>query len=159
MFKSQIKIMILSVALGSMAMAADNPFTGKWKIDAPKSSWSDGKFPKNMSLEINMSFKGDELTYHSINDTNKEKQPSLVDYTAKMDWKPFDLAGTTGRYNKVAVRMLGKNEIEVLELKDEDVIVGAIYELLPGGKRFVRRGIAKGVDGKSHEYEEFFDKR
>jgi hypothetical protein len=30
---------------------------------------------------------------------------------------------------------------------------------LPGGKRFVRRGIAKGADGKSYEYEEFFDKQ
>jgi hypothetical protein len=159
LFKLQSKIAILCLALGSLAMAADNPFTGKWKIDAPKSNWSDGKFPKNMSLEIDMTFKGDELTYHSVNDTNKEKKPSLVDYTAKMDWKPFDLAGSSGRYNKVAVRMLGKSEMEVLELKDADVVVGAIYELLPGGKRFVRRGIAKGVDGSSHEYEEFFDKQ
>jgi len=148
----------LFVASG-FASAADNPFTGKWKIDAPKSDWSDGKFPKNMSLEINMTFKGDEVTYHSINDTNKEKQPSLVDYTAKMDWKPYALAGSTARYNKVAVRILGKNQMEVLELKDDDVVVGAIYDLLPGGKRFARRGIAKGVDGKSHEYEEFFDKQ
>ena len=159
MIKLQIKMTMLCLALCSLANAADNPFTGKWKIDAPKSSWSDGKFPKNMSLEINMSFKGDEVIYHSINDTNKSKAPSLVDYTAKMDWQPHELAGTSGRYNKVAVRMLGKNEMEVLELKDADVVVGAIYELLPGGKRFVRRGIGKGVDGNSHEYEEFFDKQ
>jgi hypothetical protein len=157
--KLNMSMLMMFVVFVVSAGAADNAFTGKWKIDAPKSSWSDGKFPKNMSLEINMSFKDDEVTYHSINDTNKEKQPSLVDYTAKMDWNPFSLAGTTARYNKVAVRMLNKNQMEVLELKDDDVVVGAIYDLLPGGKRFVRRGIAKGVDGKSHEYEEFFDKQ
>jgi hypothetical protein len=49
--------------------------------------------------------------------------------------------------------------MEILEMKDGDVIVGAIYELMPGGKRFVRRGIAKSADGQSHEYEEFFDKQ
>src|ERR1700681_687854 len=106
-------MLTMLLVFGTLAAAADNPFTGKWKIDAPKSSWSDGKFPHNMSLEINMTFKGDEVTYHSINDTNKEKQPSLVDYTAKMDWKPYPLTGSSARYNKVAVRMLNKNQMEV----------------------------------------------
>jgi len=81
-----------------------------------------------------------------------------VDYTAKLDWKPYPLAGSA-RYNQLVARRLAKNEFEVLEMKDGDVIVGAIYELLPGGKRFVRRGIAKSPDGSSHEYEEFFDKQ
>jgi hypothetical protein len=54
--------------------------------------------------------------------------------------------------------MLGKNDMEILELRDADVVVGAIYKLLPGGKRLVRGGIAKAVDGTSHEYEEFLDK-
>lgn len=145
------------LVFSATAHAAD-PFTGKWKIDAPKSSWSNGQFPKNMSLEINLEFTGDELKYHSINNTNKEKKPALVDYTAKLDWKPYPLTGG-GRYNQVAARRVGKNELEIMELKDGDVIVGAIYELLPGGKRFVRRGIAKSPDGSSHEYEEFFDKQ
>ena len=147
---------LLGIAIG--AQAQSSPFEGKWKIDAPKSNWSDGKFPKNMSLTIEMTFHGDELTYHSVNDTQKDKKPSLVDYTAKMDWKPYPLTGAA-RYNQAAVRPLGKNQLEILELKDGDVIVGAIYEMLPGGKRFVRRGIAKSPDNSSHEYEEFFDKQ
>ena len=61
MLKLNPKMLTMFLVFGSLAMAADNPFTGKWKIDAPKSSWSDGKFPKNMSLEINMTFKGDDL--------------------------------------------------------------------------------------------------
>jgi hypothetical protein len=143
------------VAVAS-ARAAD-PFNGKWKIDAPKSSWSNNQFPKGMSLEIDLEFNSDELKYHSLNDTNKDK-PATVDYVAKLDWKPFPLAGSA-RYNQVAARRLSKSQVEIIELKDGDVIVGAIYELLPGGKRFVRRGIAKSPDGSSHEYEEFFDKQ
>jgi hypothetical protein len=140
-----------------LSRAADNRFTGKWKIDASKSSFSDGTFPKNMSIVIDLNFSTDELKYHSVNDTNKTK-PTGTDYTAKLDWKPYPLANNV-RYNQVAVRRLNEREFEVLELKDGDVIVGAIYELLPGGKRFVRRGIAKAPDGRSREYEEFFDKQ
>ena len=158
MLERYFRIVTLSLLSYSLAQAGDNLFEGKWKIDAPKSSWSDGKFPKNMSLVINMSFTGDQIKYYSVNDTNKERPPSIVDFTAKMDWTPHPFEGSA-RYNQVALRSLGKTQMEVLELKDGDVIVGAIYDLLPGGKRFARRGIAKGADGKSHEYEEFFDKQ
>ena len=138
-------------------LRADDPFSGTWKIDAPKSSFSNGKFPKNMSITIQVKIQGDQLAYHSINDTDKAK-PTGVDYTVTMDAKPAVATGSD-RYNSVSVRRLSKNQLEILESKDGDVIVGAIWELFPGGKRFVRRGIAKGPDGKSWEYEEFFDKQ
>jgi len=59
----------------------------------------------------------------------------------------------------VSIRRVSKDEYEVLEKKDGDVIVFAIWQMLPGNKTFVRRGMAKGVDGKAHEYEEFFNKQ
>ena len=152
-----IKIAALAFVFMALSQAADDPFTGKWKIDASKSSFSDGTFPKNMSIVIDLNFGTNELRYHSVNDTNKGA-PSGTDYTAKLDWKPYPLANNA-RYNQVAVRRLNEREFEVLELKDGDVIVGALYELLPGGKRFVRRGIAKAPDGRSREYEEYFDKQ
>ena len=141
-----------------LSSAADDPLNGTWKIDTPKSWWSNGKFPKNMSITITLHVKGDQMVYHSINDTNPERKTG-VDYTATMDGKPYSLKGSD-RYNMVSVRRLGKTELDILETKDgDDVIVSAIWEILPGGKRFVRRGIAKGADGKSYEYEEFFDKQ
>ena len=152
------RILVAALLLGGIVDAADNPYAGTWKIDTPKSSWSDGKFPKNMSLVIAMSFKGDEVTYHSVNDTNKDRPPNLVDYVAKMNWKPFPLTGAA-RYNMASVRMLSATQMEVIELKDNNVIVHAIYDLMPGGKRFARRGMAISADGSSHEYEEFFDKQ
>jgi hypothetical protein len=91
-----------------------------------------------------------------VNDTNKEK-PAGLDYTAKLDWKPDPLENP--RFNQVAVRRLNEREFEVLEMKDGDVLVSGIYELVPGGKRFVRRGVAKTPEGRSREYEEFFDKQ
>ena len=151
-----------SLALGFLLVcatgfAAPDPFTGTWKIDAPKSSFSNGKFPKNMSITIQLKVNGDQLAYHSVNDTNRDK-PTGVDYTVTMDGKPAPATGSA-TFNTVTVRRLSRNQLEILESKDGDVMVGAYWELLPGGKRFVRRGIAKGADGKSWQYEEFFDKQ
>lgn len=157
MSKLSHKIATVVFVFVVVSLAADDPFTGKWRIDASKSSFSDGTFPKNMSIVIDLNFGSDELRYHSVNDTNKEK-PSGIDYTAKLDWKPYPLP-SNARYNEVAVRRLNEREFEVLELKDGDVIVSAVYELLSGGRRFVRRGIAKAPDGRSREYQEFFDKQ
>jgi len=145
---------ILTCATG---LAADDPLSGTWKIDAPKSNFSNGKFPKNMSITITLKIQGDQLVYHSVNDTNKDK-PSGIDYTVTMDGKPAPAAGSA-TFNTVSVRRLAKNQLEILESKDGDVMVGAYWELFPGGNRLVRRGIAKGADGKSFEYEEFFDKQ
>lgn len=147
-------VVIISCAMG---FAADDPLNGSWKIDAPKSSFSNGKFPKNMSITIQLKVNGDRLMYHSVNDTNKAK-PSGVNYTVTMDGKPSPATGSA-TFNTVSVRRLSRNQLEILESQDGDVMVGAYWELLPGGKRFVRRGIAKGADGKSWEYEEFFDKQ
>jgi hypothetical protein len=149
--------LLLLLLAGGVAHAAGFPFVGKWKIDAPKSSWSDGKFPKNMSITIDLVFKNDELIYHSINDTNKDK-PAMLDWKAKLDWQTYPIPNNA-RFNEVRVRQLTSTQLEVLELKDGDVVVSALWEMLDGGKRFVRRGVGKGADGKSHEYEEFFDKQ
>ena len=64
-----------------------------------------------------------------------------------------------GAEDMASVRMLSPTQMEVIELKDNNVIVHAIYDLMPGGKRFARRGMALSVDGSSHEYQEFFDKQ
>ena len=46
------------VLYGAIAFAANDPLDGTWKIDAPKSSFSNGKFPKNMSITIKLTAIG-----------------------------------------------------------------------------------------------------
>ncbi len=139
------------------ALASDSRFDGTWKIDDSKSSWSDGNFPKNMSLTIVLKITEDELTYHSVNDTVKDNV-AHTDYVAKIDGKPYPLPGHT-RYNQVTVRRLNENQFEILELKDGDVIVGAIWMFSADGKHLVRWGVGKSPEGKSKAYIEYFDKR
>jgi hypothetical protein len=153
--KSAVAVFVLLLA-ALPAFAAD-PLSGKWVINDSTSSWSNGAFPPHMSLTINVTVNGDTMIYNSVNDTDKAK-PSGINFTVPMDGKPHSIPDT-GRINQIQIKRIGLNQIEFLELKDGDVVVGAYWWIDKGGKEMIRRGIARGADGHSHEYEEFFDKR
>ena len=147
-----------ALAVTTLAMGAASPFTGTWKIDDSKSTWSDGKFPPNMSLTIDVTVANDEMKYHSVNDTDKGKASMKMNYVARMDGKIYPLEGSA-RFNQVSVRHLGQNKLEILECKDGDVVVGAYWEVSADGKRLMRWGVGKSPEGKSKAYTEFFDKQ
>ncbi len=157
MLKHLVPFCCLAFLATTPPVSAEGRFDGTWKIDDSKSNWSDGNFPKNMSLRIVLKITGDELTYHSVNDTVKDKATHM-DYVAKIDGKPHPLTDHP-RYNQVTVRRLNENQLEILELKDGDVIVGAIWMLSADGEHLVRWGIGKSPEGKSKAYIEYFDKQ
>lgn len=145
------------VGLSAPAFAADaSAFTGSWKSLREISGWSDGKFPKDFSLTINLKFDGDKLAYHSENDTNKQAPPRVLAFNAAFNGKTYPIAGSD-RYNQVRITRIGDDAFELLQLKDGDVIVGGYWRLLPDG-RLVRWGVAKNPDGSSHSYLEYFRK-
>ncbi|GBQ61575.1 hypothetical protein AA103196_0072 [Ameyamaea chiangmaiensis NBRC 103196] len=151
-----------AVSLASMlhAQAQDaaslTAFDGVWSIDNIHSNWSDGKFPTGrMSLKIDVKFDNGHLVYHSKNDTMKNKPPMEVSFDAALDDKPYPVTGSS-RYNFVRIRPIGHNEFVVLELKDQDVMVGALWTLSPDGKTLMRWGIGKSEKGVSKAYQEFF---
>ena len=61
------------------------------------------------------------------------------------------------RFNQVSVKKIGPGQLEILEMKDGDVLVGSNWDFSADGKTFVRRGIGKDADGKSHEFEEIYE--
>ncbi len=146
-----------AMSLTLAAHAASDPFDGTWKINDAKSSWSDGKFPHNMSLMIQVKIENNKITYHSVNDTMKDK-PAVADFVAELDGKPHPFNDST-RFNQVQVRRTAPTQLELLEMKDGDVIVGAWWWVSADGKQLIRRGIGKAADGHSKEYEEYFDKQ
>ena len=134
------------------AAVAQAQFDGSYHSVDSKSSWSNGKFPKDFDATITVQFKGGKLIYHSINVHN----PSAgFDYVAPLDGTVAPVLNNK-RFNQVAVKKIAPNQLEILEMKDGDVLVGAYWTFARDGKSFVRRGIAKDEDGKSHEYDETF---
>ena len=151
-------ILILGTLLLVSATAlAGDPFDGTWKINDAKSSWSDGKFPPNMSLTIDVQIDGDVMKYHSVNDTTKDRPGCRA--TLRLIWTGNLILSRQRRFNQVQIRRIGPGQLELLEMKDGDVIVGAWWWVSEDGKHLVRRGIGKAADGKSKEYEEYFDKQ
>lgn len=143
---------VFSVAMvGSASAAAD--YSGTYQSVAAKSSWSNGEFPKNFSLMIQVKFEGNKIVYHSV---NANSPAANLDYTAPLDGTVVPMAGNA-RFNQIRVKKIASNELEILEMKDGDVLVAAYWAFDKNG--FVRRGVGKGADGKSHEYEEFYTKQ
>jgi hypothetical protein len=149
---SKLGLVLVCSALAAPAMAATD-YSGIYNSDAPKSSWSNGEFPKNFSLMIQVKFEGDKLVYHSV---NAHSPAANLDYTVPMDGSVVPMAGNA-RFNQIRVKKTAPNELEILEMKDGDVLVAAYWRF--DAKGFVRRGVGKGADGKSHEYEEFYTKQ
>lgn len=140
------------IAIAGPAVAAPD-FSGTYHSDAAKSSWSNGQFPKNFSLTIDVKFQGDKIIYHSV---NANAPAANLDYTAPLDGTVVPMTGNA-RFNQIRVKKIAPNELEILEMKDDDVLVAAYWMF--DKKGFVRRGVGKGADGKSHEYEEFYTKQ
>jgi hypothetical protein len=150
-FAAAIAFGVFLLPAGALAQAQ---FDGSYHSVDSKSSWSNGKFPKDFDGTITVHFKDGKLIYHSIN----VHTPSAgLDYTAPLDGTVVPMLNNQ-RFNQVAVKRIAPNELEILEMKDGDVVVGAYWIFAHDHKSFVRRGIAKDEDGKSHEYDETFAK-
>lgn len=51
------------------------------------------------------------------------------------------------RFNQISVRRLDDDMLEVLEMKDGDVIVGSFWTFSRDGQSFIRRGVGKALTG------------
>ena len=90
---------VFSVAMiGSASAAAD--FSGTYQSVASKSSWSNGEFPKNFSLMIQVKFEGNKVIYHSV---NANSPAANLDYTAPLDGTVIPMTGNA-RFNQIRVK-------------------------------------------------------
>lgn len=137
--------------------ARDALHSGKYKDVRAKSEWSDGKLAPNFSLTMDLTIDGEDVVFHAVNDTNPDKL-YIVDWTAKTDGRQYPFDGH-GRFNFIAVKWVAGGVLQVLKMKDDDVIAGEFWVWSPNGKVMTRYGVAKPEGaGKSKAYVEYFDK-
>lgn len=126
---SKLGLVLVCSALASPGMAATD-YSGTYHSDAAKSSWSNGKFPKNFDLTISVQFKGNKIVYHS---QNAHSAAADLNYTAPMDGSVVPMEGNA-RFNQISVKKIAPNELEILEMKDGDVLVAAYWRFDRDGK-------------------------
>lgn len=129
--------------------------SGCWIIDNAHSSWSDGQFPADMSLQLHLAFTENRLRYHSENDTDRTQPVRTLDYDTILDGSPSCLVGSA-RFDTVRARQISAHEFEILELLDDDVIVAAYWRFGEDGHTLWRWGVGKSPTGRSRTYEELF---
>jgi len=161
MTSSTMKTFLFTVVVTVFAIvplstqAAEMNHSGSWHSVASKSSWSNGQDLSKFSLTINVQFSDNKIVYHSVNDNSPAAN---LDFTTSLDGKVSPMLNNA-RFNQVAVKKTGPNGLEILEMKDGDVIVGSYWMFSDDGKSFVRRGIGKEASGRSHEFEEYYTRQ
>jgi hypothetical protein len=103
-----------------------------------------------------MSFGPNHLTYHSVN-SSRPNALYISDHASTIDGKvaPFP---NQERFNQVSVLETDPYNLQILKMKDGDVVAGEFWTISADGKTAVRRGVAKDATGKSHAYQEHFAK-
>src|SRR5277367_3837596 len=113
---------VLAFSTLALPASAATDFSGSYHSVAEKSSTSNGgPLPKNFSLTIDVKFVGNKIVYHSV---NANAPAADLDYTAPVDGSVIPLTGNA-RFNQIAVKKIAPNQLEILEMKDGDVLVAA----------------------------------
>ena len=145
-----------ALALGAAQAQAANPHDGAWTLQPSKSFWSNrGVLPPNFKLTVDLKFGDNRLEYHSVNSTMPGK-PYISDHVTTLDGTPTVFAGQE-RFNQVSVKQTDPDDLQILKMKDGDVIAGEFWTFSPDGKTAIRRGVGKAPDGRSHAYQEVFE--
>lgn len=134
--------------------ALAHPIDGAWK--ETHNATPGITTPANFKLTIWMKVDGDKLEYHSENTTRPEA-PYISDHVSTLDGKVAPFPNQT-RFNEISTLLTEPHELQILKMKDGDVIAGEFWSFSKDGKTAVRRGIGKNTEGKSYPYQEHFVK-
>lgn len=151
-----LRIAMTAMALGAAVLAspalAAPAYEGAWEavhVATPGTTTND-----QFKLIIWMKTEGPNLHYHSEN-TSRPETPYISDHVSSLDGKTAPFPNQT-RFNEVSTLPTEPLELQILKMKDGDVIAGEFWSFSADGKTAVRRGVAKNPDGKAHAYQEHF---
>lgn len=153
-----IRTTFAALALGASLFAgpalAAQPYEGAWEaVHANVPGITTGA---DFKLTVWMRVEGDKLHYHSEN-TTKPETPYISDHISTLDGKTAPFPNQV-RFNEVQTLQTEPDELQILKMKDGDVIAGEFWSIAPDGKTAVRRGVGKSPEGKSRAYQEHFAK-
>jgi hypothetical protein len=95
-------------AIGTAVKAADDPSSGKWKIDPAKSKYEPGPAAKGGTSTIEASETSFKVDAHTVNADGTETH---ISFDAKTDGKDYPLSGVPGA-DVVSVKRVDARTIE-----------------------------------------------
>lgn len=149
---------LFAFVVATAAMAADNPFTGKWKLNPAKSKAPGGRIPHSSSTNI-IEFQGE--TMHLIsNQTDASGKMEHVEYTAKLDGKEYPVKATPPgpQPYTISLKRINPRTREFVEVIGSFTIKGQDV-LSEDGKSFSRIVHSKDANGNDTSIIQFFEKQ
>ena len=127
--------------------------SGVFRLVVEKSSWSNGKLPLNMSLEIKVDITGDEFEYHALNTTESTENPYRVDFRALVDGRPYP---STGRgIDSVALTRLLPDEYQLNKTLEGTITACEYWRFIEDNDALIKHGTMV-QDGAIMAYVEYF---
>jgi hypothetical protein len=103
-------LLLLMIAMAvNVAMAADDPFIGKWQLDPTHSKYESGTVPQSMTITMETSDQG--IRYHSET-TFSNGRHSITEYTANYDERPVIVQQDSGLSAPVSLKRIDANTVE-----------------------------------------------
>ncbi len=101
---------LLMIAMAvDFAMAADDPFLGKWQLDPGHSIYESGKPPQSMRITMEAGDQG--IHYHSET-TFSNGRHSVTEYTANYDGRLTTVQQDGGLSAPVSLKRIDANTVE-----------------------------------------------
>lgn len=146
---------ILILALTTVAMAADDPFVGTWKLNLEKSKIPAQIAPRSEILKCVAQENGLKGSFDTVDAAGKA---SHTEFSAKYDWKDYPQPGDPN-VDTTAFRKLNPYTLEVVDKKAGKEIARYRSTVSTDGKTTTITGIVKDATGKEITSISVYDKQ
>jgi hypothetical protein len=135
--------LVLALVTASPAVAADN-WTGTWKLNAAKSTFSPGPAPKGMTLAYTPEAGGWKVATEQV---DAQGQTTKGGYAGKSDGKDYPWTGNPVA-DAVVLKRIDDNTFETAWKKGGAVVVTSRAIVSNGGKTLTITQTGKDAQGK-----------
>jgi hypothetical protein len=143
---------ILVLALAPMAMAADNPFVGTWKMNMGKS-----KSPINQGSTIVV--QAQENGIKCVNDSvDANGKATHAEWAAKYDGKDYPIAGNSNA-DTISLTRIDTNTAHYVQKKNGKEVQSGESVVSKDGKIWTLAGKGKNAKGQETRFIAMFDKQ
>jgi hypothetical protein len=108
-FRYAAPFLLMTAMTAGVALAADDPFIGKWQLDRAHSKYEAGDIPQSMTITMEETDRG--IHYVSESTYGNGRQ-SKVTYTAKYDGIPASVEANGGLMAPVALTRVNPTTVE-----------------------------------------------
>jgi hypothetical protein len=144
---------ILASITSGFAMAQDNPFVGKWKLNVAKSHYDPGPAPRSQTRTWESSGK---VTVEGIDAKGK---PKNSEFTFKTDGKDHPASGATNGADSVAGKIIDANTVQATFKMSGKPIEAATYTVSKDGKVLMIASKGTNLSGRSFKNLQVYDKQ